>query len=165
MPPRDLLGAAGCGLMKRVKILGIIPARFASTRFPGKPLHLIAGKTLIQHVVERCQHAKSLSEVIVATDDTRIWEVAQNFCRVEMTRPEHPSGSDRIAEVAARCDCDGVINIQGDEPLIDPAVIDAVANKLASSEMSTAAKRITDPAEYDNANVVKVVVNSAGQAL
>ena len=82
-----------------MKIVGIIPARFASTRFPGKPLALIAGKPLIQHVVEQCQKAKSLSEVIVATDDTRIWEVAQNFCRVEMTRPEHPSGSDRIAEV------------------------------------------------------------------
>jgi len=67
---------------------------------PGKPLALIAGKPLIQHVVEQCQRAKSLSEIIVATDDTRIWEVAQNFCRVEMTRPEHPSGSDRIAEVA-----------------------------------------------------------------
>ena len=84
-----------------MKIVGIIPARFASTRFPGKPLALIAGKPLIQHVVEQCQKAKSLSEVIVATDDTRIWEVAQNFCRVEMTRPEHPSGSDRIAEVAS----------------------------------------------------------------
>lgn len=148
-----------------MRILGIIPARYASVRFPGKPLARIAGKTLIQHVVERCQQAKSLSEVIVATDDTRIWEVAQNFCRAEMTSPEHPSGSDRIAEVAARCECDGVVNIQGDEPLIDPKVIDAVAGKLAGNEMSTAAKRITDPAEFDNPNVVKVVVNSAGGAL
>src|SRR5881227_1909620 len=98
-----------------MKIAGIIPARYASSRFPGKSLALIAGKPLIQHVVERCQASKSLSEVIVATDDTRIWELAQNFCRVEMTRPEHASGSDRIAEVAASCDCDGVINIQGDE--------------------------------------------------
>src|ERR1700723_1186843 len=114
-----------------MKIVGIIPARYASTRFPGKPLAPIAGKPLIQHVVERCQLAKSLSEVIVATDDTRIWEVAQNFCRVEMTRPEHPSGSDRIGEVAGRCECDAVMNIQGDEPLIDPAVIDAVAGALA----------------------------------
>ena len=122
--------------MCRVKILGIIPARFASTRFPGKPLALIAGKPLIQHVVEQCQNAKSLSEIIVATDDTRIWEVAQNFCRVEMTRPEHPSGSDRIAEVAERCGGDAVVNIQGDEPLIDPAVIDAVAQALAKNEMS-----------------------------
>ncbi len=148
-----------------MKILGIIPARFASTRFPGKPLALIAGKPLIQHVVEQCEQAKSLSEVIVATDDTRIWEVAQNFCRVEMTRPEHPSGSDRIAEVAERIACDAVVNIQGDEPLIDPAVIDAVANALAQTEMSTAATPIKHLAELDNPNVVKVVVNAAGRAL
>ena len=148
-----------------MKILGIIPARYASTRFPGKPLAPIAGKPLIQHVVEQCEKAKSLSEVIVATDDTRIWEVAQNFCRAEMTVPEHPSGSDRIAEVAARCACDAVLNIQGDEPLIDPTVIDAVAAALAREEMSTAATRIKDAAEYDNANVVKVVVNAAGRAL
>src|SRR6202789_4085427 len=104
--------------MCRVKIVGIIPARFASTRFPGKPLALIAGKPLIQHVVEQCQKAKSLSEIIVATDDTRIWEVAQNFCRVEMTSPEHPSGSDRIAEVAERCEGDAGGNIQGGGPLV-----------------------------------------------
>ena len=122
-----------------VTIVGIVPARYASTRFPGKPLALIAGKPLIQHVVEQCQKAKSLNEVIVATDDTRIWEVAQNFCRAEMTRPDHPSGSDRIAEVAARCSCDAVVNIQGDEPLIDPKVIDAVAGALKREEMSTAA--------------------------
>src|SRR6185436_18636816 len=96
--------------------LGLIPARYASTRFPGKPLALIAGKPLIQHVVERCRLAKSLSEVIVATDDERIRAVAQNFCRVEMTSPEHPSGSDRIAEVAGRVKCDALVNIQGDEP-------------------------------------------------
>ncbi|MBW8863606.1 MAG: 3-deoxy-manno-octulosonate cytidylyltransferase [Verrucomicrobia bacterium] len=148
-----------------MKIVGIIPARFASTRFPGKPLALIAGKPLIQHVVEQCQKAKSLGEVIVATDDTRIWEVAQNFCRVEMTRPDHPSGSDRIAEVCERCDAEAVVNIQGDEPLIDPNVIDAVANALAGNEMSTAATPIKNPAEYDNPNVVKVVVNRAGRAL
>src|SRR5580692_6335246 len=151
--------------MCRVKIVGIIPARFASTRFPGKPLALIAGKPLIQHVVEQCRRAKSLGEIIVATDDTRIWEVAQNFCRVEMTRPEHPSGSDRIAEVAERCECDAVVNIQGDEPLIEPSVMDAVANALAQNEMSTAATRIKNPAELDNPNVVKVVVNAAGRAL
>src|SRR2546426_9174352 len=102
--------------MPRVKIVGIIPARYASTRFPGKPLALIAGKPLIQRVVEQCREAKSLSEVIVATDDARIAEVAQKFCRAEMTRADHPCGSDRIAEVAARCECDAVVNIQGDEP-------------------------------------------------
>jgi len=148
-----------------MKIVGIIPARFASTRFPGKPLHLIAGKPLIQHVVEQCQKAKSLAEVIVATDDTRIWEAVQNFCRVEMTQPEHPSGSDRIAEVAERCHCDAVVNIQGDEPLIVPAVIEAVAGALAGAEMSTAATAIRQVEELDNPNVVKVVVNAAGHAL
>jgi len=148
-----------------MKIIGIIPARYASTRFPGKPLALIAGKPLIQHVVERCQKAKSLSEVFVATDDTRIWEVAQNFCQVEMTSPDHPSGTDRIAEVVQRIACDAAINIQGDEPMIDPAVIDAVASALTHAPMSTAATPICDPAEYDNPNVVKVVVNSADRAL
>jgi 3-deoxy-manno-octulosonate cytidylyltransferase (CMP-KDO synthetase) len=146
-------------------ILGIIPARYASTRFPGKPLAFIAGKPLIQHVVERCQQARSLTEVIVATDDERIRAVARKFCRVEMTAADHPSGSDRIAEVAARCPCDAVINIQGDEPLIDPAVVDAVAGALVQAEMSTAATPIQDPAEYENPNAVKVVVNAAGQAL
>jgi len=147
------------------RVLGLIPARYASTRFPGKPLHPIAGKPLIERVVERCKRAKSLSEVIVATDDRRIADVARKFCRVEMTRADHPSGSDRIAEVAARCACNAVVNIQGDEPLIDPAVIDAVAAALGGNEMSTAATLIQDPAEYDNPNVVKVVVNVAGRAL
>ncbi len=148
-----------------MKIIGIIPARYASTRFPGKPLALIAGKPLIQHVVEQCQLATSLSEVIVATDDTRIWEVVQNFCRVEMTSPDHPSGTDRLAEVVRNCACDAAVNIQGDEPLIDPTVVDAVANALSANEMSTAATRIQAVEEYDNPNVVKVVVNSAGRAL
>ena len=148
-----------------MNVIGIIPARYASTRFPGKPLARIAGKPLIQHVVERCQQAKSLSEVVVATDDTRIWEVAQSFCRAEMTAPNHPSGSDRIAEVAARSACDAVVNIQGDEPLIEPSVIDAVAGALGQTEMSTAATRLIDAEEYDNPNVVKVVVNAAGRAL
>jgi 3-deoxy-manno-octulosonate cytidylyltransferase (CMP-KDO synthetase) len=148
-----------------VRIVGIIPARYASTRFPGKPLALIAGKPLIQRVVERCQQAQALSEVIVATDDTRISEVASRFCHVEMTGAHHPSGSDRIAEVAARCACDAVINIQGDEPLMEPGVIDAVASALERSQMSTAATAIRDPREYDNPNVVKVVADSSGRAL
>jgi 3-deoxy-manno-octulosonate cytidylyltransferase (CMP-KDO synthetase) len=148
-----------------MKILGIIPARFGSTRFPGKPLALIAGKSLIQRVVEQCKKAKALSEVVVATDDLRIQEAVQDFCRVEMTAPDHASGSDRIAEVAARSACDGVVNIQGDEPLIDPAVIDRVAGALNDAEMSTAGTPIRDVEELANPNVVKVVVNVAGQAL
>jgi 3-deoxy-manno-octulosonate cytidylyltransferase (CMP-KDO synthetase) len=148
-----------------VEILGIIPARYASTRFPGKPLHPIAGRPLLQHVVERCRQARRLAEVIVATDDTRIADVARKFCRVEMTSPEHPSGTDRIAEVVARLDGDAAVNVQGDEPLIDPAVIDAVAGALQDAPMSTAATPVRDPSEYDNPNVVKVVVNAAGRAL
>jgi 3-deoxy-manno-octulosonate cytidylyltransferase (CMP-KDO synthetase) len=148
-----------------MKILGLIPARYASTRFPAKALHPIAGKPLIQHVVERCQLAKSLSEVIVATDDERIAAVVRKFCRVEMTRADHPSGSDRIAEVAARLDCDAVVNIQGDEPLIDPAVIDAVAGMLERFEMSTAATPVGSVEEFESPNVVKVVVGADGRAL
>ena len=151
--------------MDAMKVAGIIPARYASTRFPGKPLALIAGQPLIHHVVRRCQQARSLSEVIVATDDERIAETARKVCRVEMTAASHPSGSDRIAEVAARVDCEAVVNIQGDEPLIDPAVIDAVAGALDAAEMSTAAARLKTTGEYDNPNVVKVVVNATGLAL
>jgi 3-deoxy-manno-octulosonate cytidylyltransferase (CMP-KDO synthetase) len=148
-----------------MKIIGVIPARYASTRFPGKPLAPVAGKPLIQHVVERCKAARSLSEVIVATDDPRIRDAIVRFCRVEMTSPDHPSGTDRIAEVMQRTSGDAAINIQGDEPLIDPAVIDAVGHALANAEMSTAAAPVRDIAEYDNPNVVKVVVNAVDRAL
>jgi 3-deoxy-manno-octulosonate cytidylyltransferase (CMP-KDO synthetase) len=130
-----------------VNIVGIIPARHASSRFPGKPLALVCGKPLLQHVIERCRQASALAEIIVATDDARIASLAAKFCRVEMTAPDHPSGSDRIAEVAGRIACDAVVNVQGDEPLIDPAV------------------PIHDPEDYANPNVVKVVVNAAGRAL
>ena len=148
-----------------MKIIGIIPARYASTRFPGKPLHPIAGKPLIQHVVERCREAPSLAEVIVATDDERIAEVAREFCPVEMTRADHPSGTDRIAEVAARLDCDAAVNVQGDEPLIAPEVIDAVADALSEAEMTTAATPVNNISDYSDANVVKVVVSATGRAL
>ncbi len=148
-----------------MKILGIIPARFGSTRFPGKPLQSIAGKPLIQHVVERCRQARLLADVVVATDDDRIRSAAAKFCRVEMTASEHPSGTDRIAEVMRRSDGDAAVNIQGDEPLIDPGVIDAVAGALERAEMSTAATRIRQAAEYESPNVVKVVVNASGRAL
>jgi len=148
-----------------VKAVGIIPARHASTRFPGKPLAMVRGKPLIQRVVERCQLARCLEEVLVATDDTRILEVASSFCRVEMTSPDHATGTDRIAEVAARISCAAVVNIQGDEPLMDPAVIDAVAQALDRAEMSTAATPIRTTLEYDNPDVVKVVVSASGRAL
>lgn len=148
-----------------MKVVGIIPARYASTRFPGKALHLIAGKSLVQHVVERCREASSLEEVIVATDDTRIADAVRGFVRVEMTSPDHPSGSDRIAEVAERIECDAVVNVQGDEPLIDPAVIDAVAQALDNCPMATAGTRLRTVEELDNPNVVKVVRGAQGRAL
>ncbi len=148
-----------------MKIIGVIPARYASTRFPGKPLHPIAGRPLVQHVVEQCRRAKRLDDVVVATDDERIRAVVATFCRVAMTSPDHPSGTDRVAEVLGKLGGDAAVNVQGDEPLMDPAVIDAVAGALDGSEMSTAATPIRELAEYDNPNVVKVVVNSAGRAL
>lgn len=148
-----------------MKTIAIVPARYASTRFPGKPLHVIAGKPLVQHVVERCREARALADVIVATDDERIAKVAEGFARVEMTAADHPSGSDRIAEVARRSECDAIVNVQGDEPLIDPAVIDAVAGRLAECPMSTAATRLRSAEEYDNPNVVKVVCDQRGRAL
>lgn len=103
--------------------------------------------------------------MIVATDDARILEVAQDFCDVEMTDPDHPSGSDRIAEVAGRIDCDAVVNIQGDEPLIDPDVIDRVSDALQLSEMSTAATPIRSEEDWASPNVVKVVTDVCGRAL
>ncbi len=151
--------------LRAVNTFGLIPARYASTRFPGKPLHPIAGKPLILHVVERARLAARLAGVIVATDDERIAAAVRPFCPVAMTRADHPSGTDRIAEVASRLACDAVVNIQGDEPLLDPAVIDAVAAALTDCEMSTAATALRDPVEYESPHVVKVVVNAAGRAL
>ena len=148
-----------------MKIIGIIPARYDSTRFPGKPLYSIAGKPLIQHVVERCREASALADVIVATDDERIAKVAAEFCTVEMTRADHSTGTDRIAEVTARLDCDAVVNVQGDEPLIAPAVIDAVTSALVDAEMTTAATAVNNISELEDSNAVKVVVSTTGRAL
>jgi len=148
-----------------MKTIGIIPARYASTRFRGKPLVLIAGKPLVQHVVERCREASSLADVIVATDDERIAKVAAEFCTVEMTRADHSTGTDRIAEVAARLDCDAVVNVQGDEPLIAPEIIDAVAGALNDAEMTTAATAVNNISELEDPNAVKVVVDATGRAL
>jgi len=148
-----------------MRTIGVIPARFGSSRFPGKPLHPIAGKPLIQHVVEQCKRAKSIAEVIVATDDLRIAAAVEGFARVIMTREDHPSGTDRIAEVASICTADGYVNIQGDEPLIEPSVIDAVAELLTKAEMTTAVTQISNAEDYENPNVVKAVVAKDGYAL
>jgi len=152
-------------------IIGILPARWASTRFPGKPLHVIAGKPLIQHVWERCQACKNLDDVIVATDDLRIHDAVISFGgKVTMTSPDHPTGTDRIAEAARSVpQATHVINIQGDEPLIDPELIDELAAAMAadaSLDMATAANPL-DPADpvVSDPNVVKVVTALDGRAL
>jgi 3-deoxy-manno-octulosonate cytidylyltransferase (CMP-KDO synthetase) len=151
------------------RILGVIPARFASTRFPGKALARIAGKSMLEHVFERAGQARYLTNVIIATDDDRIRDEAQRFSApVRMTRSDHVSGTDRVAEVASADNAQIIVNIQGDEPLIDPAAIDAaVLSILDHTEipMGTLKKRIEDPAEIDNPNVVKVVTNLAGNAI
>lgn len=148
-----------------MRIIGVIPARFGSSRFPGKPLHPIAGKPLIQHVVDQCEKAEALTEIIVATDDRRIAAAVKGFARVIMTRDDHPSGTDRIAEVASLYPADAYVNIQGDEPLIEPLVIDAVAALLLKAEMTTAVTSISSPDDYENPNVVKAVVTQDGYAL
>ena len=150
--------------------LGIIPARWASTRFPGKPLHLIAGKPLIQHVWERCQQCSKLDAVVIATDDERILHASREFgADAVMTSSDHPTGTDRIAEASAVFpNASYLINIQGDEPLIDPALIDELADALhtdAGVSMATAANPFTDDALIHDPNVVKVVLALNGDAL
>jgi len=152
-----------------VRIVGIIPARYRATRLPGKVLADIAGKTMIEHVYQRASRAQSLDELLVATDDERIAQVVQDFGgQVVMTSPEHKSGSDRIAEVAEDLQCDIVVNIQGDEPLIEPAAIDALTSPFATVRelrMSTLATRLEDYSNHLKPSVVKVVVDKEGFAL
>jgi len=152
-------------------ILGVLPARWGSTRFPGKPLHQIAGKPLIQHVWERCKDCKRLDEIIVATDDERIRDVVIAFGgKVAMTSPDHPTGTDRIAQAAETVpQATHIINIQGDEPLIDPALIDELAATMAANpslDMATAANPL-DPSDVavQDPNVVKVAIALDGRAL
>ncbi|MFH0879799.1 MAG: 3-deoxy-manno-octulosonate cytidylyltransferase [Lentisphaerota bacterium] len=150
-------------------IAGVIPARWGSTRFPGKSLAPICGKPLIQWVMERARQARSLSSLWVATDDERIRSAVLDLGgQVVMTRSDHPSGTDRIAEAVKNSDAEVVINIQGDEPLIDPVLIDLLGTTLAedpSWDMATAACPISDPADLANPSVVKVVWGAEGQAL
>jgi 3-deoxy-manno-octulosonate cytidylyltransferase (CMP-KDO synthetase) len=157
-------------LTTNTRTLVAIPARWGSTRFPGKPLHLIAGKPLVQHVWERCQDCRRVDDIIIATDDERIVESAQSFgARAVLTDPAHPSGTDRIAEAAQSFpNHDIIINVQGDEPLISPALIDELAVTLraeASIPMITAAVMIHDADQVTDANVVKVVTDVHGDAL
>jgi 3-deoxy-manno-octulosonate cytidylyltransferase (CMP-KDO synthetase) len=152
------------------KAVGIIPARWASTRFPGKPLHLIANKALLRHVWERCRRAKKLDELIIATDDMRIARAAFDWgAEVAMTSPKHQSGTDRIAEVARKARrFDLIINIQGDEPLLEPALLDRFVDELRSNrkiDIVTAAHPFDSAAEASSPHQVKVIVDLHGDAL
>jgi 3-deoxy-manno-octulosonate cytidylyltransferase (CMP-KDO synthetase) len=152
------------------KALGIIPARWGSTRFPGKPLHVIAGKPLLRHVWERCTRASKLDAVIIATDDMRIAEAAFEWgAEVALTSTRLRSGTDRAAAVAERAaEFRHIINIQGDEPLTDPRLINRLVEKLQSSrgvQMITAAHPFENPADAESPHQVKVVLDQQQQAL
>jgi 3-deoxy-manno-octulosonate cytidylyltransferase (CMP-KDO synthetase) len=150
------------------QIVAVIPARFASTRLPGKPLAEIDGRSMIEHVYRRAAACPLVSRVIVATDDLRIATTVVGFGgNVRLTRADHRTGTDRLAEVAAGLDCDIIVNIQADEPLLDSrAIAEAVAPFAdATVQITTLYRRIENPAELSDPNVVKVVLDRAGFAL
>jgi 3-deoxy-manno-octulosonate cytidylyltransferase (CMP-KDO synthetase) len=157
------------GHTSQLTIVAIIPARYRSTRFPGKPLADLAGAPMIEHVFRRASDATGVSRVIVATDDSRIADAVKAFGgEAVMTSPDHASGTDRLAEVARHLDCDVVVNVQGDEPLLAPAMIDeAVApfRTNASEQMGTLRRPLLDRREWLDPNVVKVVVDHDDRAL
>jgi 3-deoxy-manno-octulosonate cytidylyltransferase (CMP-KDO synthetase) len=158
-------------MAEKLVAVAVIPARYASSRFPGKALADVAGKPMIRRVYERCLGASRLARVYVATDDPRIYDAAREFTAdVIMTAAEHPSGTDRVAEVAAQTDADLYVNVQGDEPLIEPAAVDAVVaafDQDAAVDMATLARPV--PASQATAlappNFCKVVVDRRGDAL
>ena len=147
----------------------VIPARYASTRLPAKALLRETGKYLVQHVYEQARRVRGVEAVIVATDDTRIVSAVESFGgRAVMTRKDHPSGTDRVAEVARSLDVDVVVNVQGDEPLIDPESLELLVRLLRDepkAEMATLAMPIADEETYRNPNCVKVVCGESGRAL
>ena len=151
------------------KVLAVIPARWASTRFPGKPITEILGKPMVRWVLEQVQKASLVSKVVVATDDQRICDAVHKFGgEVVMTSPNHESGTDRVAEVAKNTECDIVVNVQGDEPLIPPDNIDLVIKSLLNSPdfvVSTLMIAIRSYNEMFDPNICKVVVDSKGRAL
>ncbi len=152
-----------------MKAVGVIPARYASSRFPGKPLAALCGRPLVHHVYERARRSKTLARVVVATDDLRIRDAVAAFGgEVQLTAAHHPSGTDRVAEVAASLSSELVVNIQGDEPLIEPAMIDeAVAPFFVEAElvMGTVCRRLEAEDECHSPHVVKVVRDCRGFAL
>lgn len=146
----------------------VIPARYGSTRFPAKIVAAKTGKPLVQHVVEQAKKCKLVREVIVATDDQRIVDALAPFkTRCVMTSPAHQSGTDRIAEIARNLTDDIVVNVQGDEPEIEPWIIDGLIDRLMSSDedMSTAATKFPDGADVNDPNLVKVVTDVKGRAI
>lgn len=152
-----------------MKTIGIIPARYGSSRLPGKPLKDICGKPMIQHVYERACLSELIEKVVVATDDRRIVDAVLGFGgEAVLTSSSHVSGSDRIAEVARDIDCEIVVNIQGDEPLIQPQIIDEITRELAMNPdvvMATGCYQILDQEMYNNTDVVKVVLDKNNDAL
>jgi 3-deoxy-manno-octulosonate cytidylyltransferase (CMP-KDO synthetase) len=153
-----------------MKIIGIIPARFASTRFPGKPLADINGKTMIQRVIEQAHKSTFLSKVIVATDDLRIADHVTSLGETAvLTSPDHPSGTDRCLEALLKCEenYDAVINIQGDEPFVDPSQIDMLADLISRPEVkiATLVKKINDFRLLMDVNKVKVIMDIWGRAI
>jgi len=152
-----------------MKILGIIPARFASTRFPGKPLIDLAGKSMIRRVYEQAKKASALAEVVVATDSEEIFKAVTAFKgNVIMTSDQHQSGTDRCAEVSKKMiGYDAIINIQGDEPLIDPQQINLLASCFndISTDLATLIKKIKTPEELFNYNTPKVIINNRSEAI
>jgi len=152
-----------------MKIVGVIPARWASTRFEGKILAMIHGKPMVQHVWERARESKILNDLFIACDEDRIAVAATQFgAKTIMTSREHASGTDRIIEAVQSIDGDIIVNIQGDEPLIRPEVIDMLAQALGndpSCSMATVIKKLTTKKEFKDPNVVKVVINGEMNAL
>ena len=151
------------------KFLGVIPSRYASSRLPGKPLLEIGGKTMLEHVYRRAVASDVFFRVVIATDDKRIFDAAEKFGGdVVMTREDHPDGSSRVAEVAANIDTDYVINIQGDEPMLDPRMLKELAEGIAAdreADSATICVPITREEDFHNPNIVKVVRAQNGRAL
>ena len=152
-----------------MKVIGVIPARFASTRFPGKVLADLWGKPVIQHVYERAKKATSLDKLIVATDDQKILKAVKNFGgEAALTSRRPRTGTDRVWEAVKNIPAEVVVNIQGDNPLLHPSMIDAIASAILLDfrlVMATLKKKITDKEDFSNPNVVKVVTNKEGFGL
>ena len=155
--------------MSSAKVVIVIPARYGSTRLPGKPLVSLAGKPMIQRVYERARMAQRASRVIVATDDERIVKAVEAFGgEARMTRPDHRTGTERVAEVAAHVEGDVFVNVQGDEPLLDPVAIDTAVNALLEEPppaIATVVTPIKTPADIMDPNVVKTILDFDGNAL